>query len=369
MGGYWLSQVCLLTNCCLNSGSAFIDRLEICWRGHYDWIRPNMNLRNLINSTVACLLLASPGFAQCAGDSLLSDMSVQELSRLHSVADQKYATGRFWQAEKNGARSVLFGTFHVSDPEIAYIPDELRKRIETARLLMVEITTEEEALMTARLSSPPSLIRNQDGRRLSEKFNDEDWEKITQAFAVLGLTPPVIDQMEPWYLSLVLSVPRCMIVAEMSGKLILDRMIEDLAEEHFVPVEGLEPYQEILDVLREDPYDVAADYLLLAAENAHLGEEMIVTSKELYKRGEILAIWELGAMMSENIMGEDAKQMMDEAYDALITRRNDNWKDTLLPALEQGNVVVAVGALHLGGRSGLLPMLEAEGFTLRALSE
>lgn len=322
-----------------------------------------------MNIAAALLFSASSVFAECTGNNLLNQMSVEELARLHSVASEKYATGRFWQAEKNGARSVLFGTFHVSDPEIAYIPDELRKRIERARLLMVEITTEEEARMASRLASPPSLVKNPDGRRLSEKFNAEDWDKIKQAFAALGLTPPIIDQMEPWYLSLVLSVPRCMIVAEMSGEVILDRMIEDLAEEHFVPVEGLEPYQEVLDVLREDPYDIAADYLLLAAKNAHLGEEMIVTSKALYKRGEILAIWELGTMMSEAIVGEEAKRLMDEAYDALITQRNNNWMDTLLPALEQGNVVVAVGALHLGGRSGLLPMLEAEGFTLKQLPE
>ena len=41
--------------------------------------------------------------------------------------------------------------------------------------------------------------------------------------------------------------------------------------------------------------------------------------------------------------------------------------ERMLPSLQQGNSFVAIGALHLPGKQGLLAMLEQQGYTLTRL--
>jgi uncharacterized protein YbaP (TraB family) len=48
----------------------------------------------------------------------------------------------------------------------------------------------------------------------------------------------------------------------------------------------------------------------------------------------------------------------------LVTNRNKMWMKTLIPNLEQGNVVVVVGAAHLPGEDGLLRLIEKNGFSI-----
>jgi uncharacterized protein YbaP (TraB family) len=50
----------------------------------------------------------------------------------------------------------------------------------------------------------------------------------------------------------------------------------------------------------------------------------------------------------------------------LIEKRNITMRDGALPLLREGNSFIAVGALHLPGKLGLVELLRAEGFTVTA---
>ena len=81
---------------------------------------------------------------------------------------------------------------------------------------------------------------------------------------------------------------------------------------------------------------------------------------------EIRAIWEFGILQS---LAQPQGMSRDEIFfeyarleEALIYRRNRAWMDRILPALQEGPVVVAAGALHMPGEDGLLNLLAEEGF-------
>jgi len=48
--------------------------------------------------------------------------------------------------------------------------------------------------------------------------------------------------------------------------------------------------------------------------------------------------------------------------EAMIERRNAAWMPSLQAQLVKGNTLVAVGAAHLGGDTGLVRLLRASGF-------
>ena len=319
--------------------------------------------------TLILLTFAAPASAFCEGRNLLPEMSQSIRDRLAKVSEEPFSRGRIWQAEKDGKVSTLFGTIHLPDPAFSIIPDIVAARIEAARLVMIELTIEEEQAMQVAIMGPPSAIQNRDGRRLSEELDDADWRMVQKAIAGYGLTGPVIDKLEPWFLGMMLSVPPCVTRAQLAGEAILDRNIEEWAILNSVPVEGLEEHTELLGLLTGTSYEDSLAQLVLAASTSQQNVDYLTTMSALYQSGDIQAIWELGVVTTEEAMGAEALPALEEFQDLLLTQRNANWSDTLIPALEMGDVVVAVGALHLGGEHGLLPLLEAHGFTLSQLPE
>ena len=52
---------------------------------------------------------------------------------------------------------------------------------------------------------------------------------------------------------------------------------------------------------------------------------------------------------------------------SLLISRNFGMRDNALAHLEQGNAFVAVGALHLPGKQGLVSLLREAGYTVTAV--
>jgi uncharacterized protein YbaP (TraB family) len=59
--------------------------------------------------------------------------------------------------------------------------------------------------------------------------------------------------------------------------------------------------------------------------------------------------------------------MPEHLREVLLDQRNDNWGRKMPAVLSPGQTFIAVGAAHLGGKRGLINILEAQGFTLRPL--
>jgi uncharacterized protein YbaP (TraB family) len=59
--------------------------------------------------------------------------------------------------------------------------------------------------------------------------------------------------------------------------------------------------------------------------------------------------------------------MPADLRESLLDQRNENWGRKMPGVLGPRNTFIAVGAAHLGGKKGLLQILEQQGFTLRPL--
>lgn len=105
---------------------------------------------------------------------------------------------------------------------------------------------------------------------------------------------------------------------------------------------------------------------------ARLADDYAATSLEAYFRGDIWQLWEFGrldARENSGLPSEAVDRQMQLAEDRLMTRRNRSWIGPLTRAAEaaaaEGKpVVAAFGALHLPGETGVLRLLEAEGWTI-----
>ena len=322
-------------------------------------------------ATLAFLALPGIADAACAGKDLLAELNSEERDRLEAAAAvHPWHEGRYFEVRRGGASSVVFGTMHMTDPDIATPPSALVDRLATSRILLLEITAEEEARMQQEMIRNPNMIIAGQGQRLRPNMSDAEWAALSELLADYGVPRAVADRMAPWFLTILLSIPACVMEAQ-AGEgtgAILDRRIEALAHETGIDVRGLETFETLFDIMAEGDHAEHVEMLRLALPTLRHSEDILATSRRLYLDGRVMLIWELGrAMLERDMDAEKASAIMDQNAEALLARRNRLWMETLIPELRRGGAVVAVGALHLGGEDGVLRLLEAEGFTIRRL--
>ena len=63
-------------------------------------------------------------------------------------------------------------------------------------------------------------------------------------------------------------------------------------------------------------------------------------------------------------MSEDERAAEDEFTRLLLVGRNATMAERMEPLLKDGGAFIAVGALHLSGKEGLIERLRAEGYTV-----
>ncbi|MEM8787410.1 MAG: TraB/GumN family protein [Pseudomonadota bacterium] len=324
--------------------------------------------RRLATLLLVLLLPAQLAWAACAGRDLSGDWDAAFRAQLDArVAHVPFAEGRFWEVRKAGRSSVLFGTIHMAEDDIATPPPALAQRIRTADEVFVEVTRAEEQRLMRKMILNPGFILNPEQPPTSATLSAQEWQVLRQALGHHRVPETLLDQMAPWYLTIALSTPPCMMAHMATGKQILDRRIETTAERAGVIVTGLEKPEDAFAVLEAVPHATQIDMLRAALVTAEMAEDYLATTKALYVRGQIAKIWAFGVIEAEIAQGATAQPAMDALYDALLVKRNDAWMKRLLPALIEGNRVVAVGALHLPGEHGLLAQLQAQGFTVKPL--
>ena len=107
---------------------------------------------------------------------------------------------------------------------------------------------------------------------------------------------------------------------------------------------------------------VAATLLTLTARNPTLNDDLYVTTLRLYRESrpaEIVPIADALGGLSE---AERAAQ--DEFMRALLQDRNAIIGKRTAPLLASGGAFIAVGALHLAGKTGLVEQFRADGYTV-----
>lgn len=306
-------------------------------------------------------------WADCTGRDLSPEWSADFTAAVEArAADVPYGEGRFFEVEKNGAVSVLFGTIHLADDAIATPPPALVERIESAKEVLIELSEEEEKRMMRNLVLNPFAILAPEGKQLSAAFSPTDWAEMVRLLKPFGVDGATAERIAPWYLLITLSNPPCVLEYMARGQKILDRRIEGLAKDLGITATGLETYEEVFGLFGDLPYETQVDLLRVSLPTFELSEDYLATTRAFYEAGEIAKIEAFGTEMMRRD-APDAEAAVEQFFEALLTTRNARWMERLLPKLEEGGRVVAVGALHLGGEDGLLLALERAGFTVRRL--
>lgn len=303
-------------------------------------------------------------FAQvCGTNDLTESFTDEEATYLADrIAPHPFSEGLIWQANKRDERVVVVGTLHIPDARFDPIVARLTPTIEASDLLIVEATREVEASMASMAATNPEMFFLTTGPSLIDLLEDAEWEQLSAEMSDRGIPGVLAAKFQPWYASLVLAMPTCALGALQAGQQGLDRRLETVAEQAGVAVAGLEGAEAVLGVFAGDTIEDQLEGLRITLGTQDPTNASTSTLVELYFDERTRASWEVSRILIDREGIEGGQEMFDEVEQSLLIDRNMAWERVMSELLPGKNVVLAVGAAHLSGETGVLRALERAGY-------
>ena len=301
--------------------------------------------------------------AVCSGEDLTKKFSKEENRKfLERAGKIKNGNARFWRVEKKGTEpSYLFGTMHVTDPEIVNLAPRVKTALENADRVALELSEAADdngKAMATKLLASPDFLTALKGESFKDGLSRQEFNKLKATFENHNLPFDLISNNKPWFVWMTLSLPACEARRETYGYHALDVEIGQNAKKLGKPVIGLETFDEQLSAIEKLPLSFQARSIEDYLENPKFYVNMFYTETQLYKQSRIGEILVLDTMFKTTISKKDQEIFKD----ILVTKRNLRMSERALPLIEQGNSFIAVGAAHMVGDSGLVEQLRKHGY-------
>ena len=307
-----------------------------------------------------------PGVA-CSGRDLIQVYATEAPEKLAEIeaeaAKVPNGEGIFWKIERDGSEpSYLFGTMHMADERIARLTRARLEAFNNADTVVVEsVDALDQQKTMAAMMGLQHLTMLTDGTTLDQKLSPETIAKLQPALEARGMPFAVARMLQPWVVATAVSVPVCETLAKHSGEPVLDAVIGRKAQADGKQLVGLETIEEQFAAMASLPAEFHLGALRETLELGTVAEDVMETMKQLYMRGET-------GMVMPMLKFATPKTSESGSYAhfqrQLIENRNALMAERALPVLEKGNAFIAIGALHLPGKTGLVQAFRDAGYTV-----
>lgn len=278
------------------------------------------------------------------------------LALLLAACQQKEeARPALWQVDgPNGERAWLLGTIHALPRPITLESPAFARATSQASQLLVEVAALEDDQHTAlafhKLSAVPSAPP------ITARASEADRSTLAKLLADEKISPDRFNQMDTWAAALALGQAISARSGDDSGNGADRLVLREMKGKPLAEFEGAERQLAIFDAL---PEAEQRDLLSAVIRSAPTAREDARRLQQAWLRGDVA---ELAALDHQGLLADP------ELREALLVRRNQAWISQLVPLLNRGDKpLVAVGALHLVGRDGLVARLEEQGFKVTRL--
>ena len=275
--------------------------------------------------------------------------SVDKLGILHP-------NGLLWKIEKQGiSNSYLYGTMHVGDPRVTNLSREVEQAFKQADHFAMEVLMNFQAMGVI-----TSASFFNDGRTLKGVMGHIEYKRLTNLINKrIFISEDVINNMKPWAVLMLLMMP---VDQQTQGSSALDMVLYRRASQRNMKLTGLETAQEQVSVF--DSMSIQDQLWML---NRSI-KEIETTDAQMPEMLDAYVSRDLAKLVQiqQSFMYEDS-DIDDRFMYQLLDVRNVRMADRMSPILETGDAFIAIGALHLPGESGVLHLLEQQGYKVTSI--
>lgn len=315
---------------------------------------------------LACLLMPISAQAACEGRDLRADMTPQAQAELQrALADIPFPEGNHWIAAKGDAVLHLVGTLHTSDPRMGDVVERLAPVLTQADVFYFEVTQDQMDTFEQTLAKDLNPVMITSGPTLIDLMPEEDWAALSATLSERGIPSWMAAKMRPWFLSMMLGIPPCLMQSP-DAKRGMDARLTELAQAEGIPQRSLERIEDLMAMFDSHPIEEQVQSLVRLSGAMQGSEDQLVTMANAYieeKHAEIIQLARLQGRVDSGLSPEVFDAEWDGFEQQLLVDRNANWMKHILEIDDQ-TAVIAVGAGHLNGHHGLLNLLQQAGYTL-----
>jgi uncharacterized protein YbaP (TraB family) len=246
----------------------------------------------------------------------------------------------------------LVGTMHSDDPRVLRTMGTIEPLLDRVEMVAIELVPDGVAMVA--VGAATLLPADQE---LAALVGQARFAALSTAAAARGLEPAMLNRLKPWAAAVLLGTP------SINAGEVLDMAIYLAAGRRGLAVVGLETAADQIAV-----FDAMAPATQMALLDAFIKnhEHLPMHLEELthaYLSGDLRRV--MDAARSQYDAVPPSVQGWFEAE--LLERRNDRMLRKVDEILQNRRVLVAVGAMHLGGRTGLIDGLLRRGYRIRPL--
>ena len=268
-----------------------------------------------------------------------------------SVENLKHSQGILWKIVKKGKKtSYVYGTIHISDVDVTTLPDIVNKALRDSDQFVMEALPDLEQM----LAFSKTMFFN-DGKLLSTFVDAAIYERTKEILSTYQLGAASVSVMKPWAAFLIMNYPPD------QGEP-LDLVLLSLAKQNGAEVNGLESLKEQSDIFSELNMEEQVTLLRDTVCHYEVIEEDFAAMKSFYLKRDLAGLYNYVQRYSVS-----DKPMYQKLMKRLIDDRNYRMFDRMQPMLDKGNAFIAIGAMHLAGKEGVLSLLEKQGYGVSAI--
>jgi len=263
--------------------------------------------------------------------------------------------GLLWKIEKQGMpSSYLYGTMHVADPRVINLAPPVERAFVQADHFVMEVLMNFEAIgYMARVSF------FDDGRTLKEIMPQSEYERLTRLVNErLFISENVVKNMKPWAVLMMLMMP----ADQQSADAALDMVLYRRATQRKAQVSGLETIEEQVSVFESMSLDDQLWMLNRSIDEIKTSDAQFPQMVDAYVARDLEKL----VNIQQAFMYEDS-DIDDRFMHQLLNVRNVRMAKRVLPILKKGNAFIAIGALHLPSKTGVLHLLEQQGYVVTSV--
>lgn len=304
---------------------------------------------------------------KCRGINMLAETLAKDPETYAKIMAQAAATENsgplLWKIERAGRpTSYLFGTVHLTDERVTKLSPAVEQALGQSKTVALEVSDISEKATATVIAQSAPLVMFTDGRRLDGLLSGTEYDTVKRIISRSGMPSDLAALFKPWIVTMIMSVSDCERTSIQQGARVLDMKIAEVGKARGLQVVGLETIPEQLQALAAVPEPQQLDMLRASLKFADRTNDMMETLVQLYLDRKISAALPFQIAIAKQVgIGNETFAGFQEK---LLTDRNIKMRATAEPLLEQGGVFIAIGALHLPGKQGLVALLREAGYTV-----
>lgn len=309
------------------------------------------------------ITLLSIEWKKASNSVYLTDMytSMEEDTTEAGLASQ----GFLWKVEKSGNVVYLLGSIHVGDEALYPLRTEINEAFAASNVVVTEVDITKK-LTKEEDEAIEKLVYYNDGTTIKNHISPETYAKVSALAEKEELNMVAIDQVQLWFLNLLLEdfIPKDERISSVDG---IDRHFLELAKDKKIANLELETaylQYKMLSSFSDEYQESALNNTLEMIRYADLGYNVDNGSSYL------LNVWKAGDIETLDEMAESLKKDNLDYYKGMLAVRNKGMTDKVIGYLngtETKTYFVIAGALHLAGSDSIIKMLEAQGYKVDRL--